>query len=184
MLIFENQNKYYIYIHIPKNSGKYIREKTSNNKNNKILQNYWGIKDTLDLAHIPYLKKNFFIENNIDYNYFTYTRCPYDRIISSFFYRNGNKNIDDFKYFVKNTLVLYNFDINFYYEIIHYYPQYLFICDENLEIHKSIKIDKLEDYEKPKKYDLIKYFDDECINIINNIYSNDFLFFNYKKILI
>jgi len=57
MLIFKNQHKYYIYIHIPKNSGKYIRTKIANNKSNKILKNYWGIKDNFDLAHIPYIKK-------------------------------------------------------------------------------------------------------------------------------
>jgi len=52
-------------------------------------------------------------------------------------------------------------------KIIHYYPQYLFICDENLDIPKNIKIDKLEDCEQPKQYNLINYFD-------------DFLFFNYS----
>jgi hypothetical protein len=57
----------------------------------------------------------------------------------------------------------------------------LFVCDEkNLDISKNIKLYKLEDIEKPKKYDLKKYLDDSCINIINNIYSKDFLFFNYE----
>lgn len=184
MLIFENQNKYYIYIHIPKNSGKYIRKKIINKKSNNILKNYWNIKNNLDLAHIPYFKKNYFINNNIEYNYFTYTRCPYNRIISAFFYKNSDKKIDDFKHFIKNTLILYEFNMTFYYKNIHYYPQYLFICDKNLNIPKNIKIDKLEDCEKTTKYNLIDYFDDECIYIINNIYSNDFLFFNYDKILI
>jgi len=184
MLIFETQNKYYIYIHIPKNSGKYIREKIIKNENNKILKIYWGFKNNLDLAHIPYLKKNKFIETNVEYNYFTYTRCPYHRIISAFFYINYNKKIDDFKYFVKNILVSYDFNMKFYYEIIHFYPQYLFICDKTLNIPNNIKIDKLEDCENPKKYNLIHYFDDECINIINNIYSKDFLFFNYNKLII
>ena len=141
MLIYETQNKYYIYIHIPKNSGKYIRNKISNNKDNKIVRNYWGVRLRIDLAHIPYVKKNKFIENNIEYNYFTYTRCPYDRIISAFFYKNPKKNINDFKHFVKNTLTMYEFNMSFNNTIIHYYPQYLFVCDENLDIPKNIKID-------------------------------------------
>ena len=182
MLIFTKNDEYYIFIHIPKNSGTYIRNKIKADKNNKILKYYWHINLNLDLAHIPYIKKDDFIENNIEYNYFTYTRCPYDRIISAFFYKNPNKTIDNFKYFVKNTLTSYNFSMIFNYEIIHYYPQYLFVCDENLNIAKNIKIEKLQDVEKPKKYDLTKYFDNRCIDVINNIYSKDFLFFNYKTI--
>jgi hypothetical protein len=184
MLIFKsNDDEYNVFIHIPKNGGKYIRKKITNNKNNQILNNYWGINSMLDLAHIPYIKKNMFITNNIEYKYFTNTRNPYDRIISGFFYKNTNKKIDDFKYFVKNILIKYNFNMSFDYRIIHYYPQYLFVCDENLDIPKNIKIDKLEDVENPKKYDLTKYFNDECLNIINNIYSKDFLYFNYQKLV-
>jgi DNA polymerase III epsilon subunit-like protein len=76
-------------------------------------------------------------------------------------------------------LIAHNMDFD--YKIIHYYPQYLFICDENLDIPKNIKINKLEYCEQPKQYNLINYFDDECINIINNIYRNDFLFLNYNQ---
>jgi hypothetical protein len=180
MLIFENQYKYYVFIHIPKNGGKYIRYKITNNKDNNIIKKFWDIKAGLDLAHIPYMKKNIYLENDINYNYFTYTRCPYDRIISGFFYKNNNKGINDFKHFVKNTLTSYDFNREFDYRIIHYYPQYLFVCDENLDIPKNIKIDKLESVENPKKYNLTTYFDDECIHIINNIYKKDFLFFNYQ----
>ena len=57
MLIFENKHKYYVFIHIPKNSGKYIRNKITNNVDNKILNEYWHIQSDLDLAHIPYMKK-------------------------------------------------------------------------------------------------------------------------------
>ena len=184
MLIFKSSDdNYNVFIHIPKNGGKYIRAKIDNNKNNKILHKYWDINSRLDLAHIPYIKRNQFIKNNIAYKYFTNTRNPYHRIISAFFYKNPNKNIDDFKYFVKNTLITYDFNMSFDYTIIHYYPQYLFVCDENLDIPKNIKIDKIEDVETPKIYNLTKYFDDECLNIINNIYSTDFLYFNYQKLV-
>jgi hypothetical protein len=183
MLIFKSNDEYNVFIHIPKSSGKYIRQKIAINKNNQILHNYWGINSLLDLAHIPYIKRNEFITNNIEYNYFANTRNPYDRIISSFFYLNSKSNINDFKYFVKNTLILYDFNMSFDYTIIHYYPQYLFVCDENLDISKNIKIDKIEDVETPKMYDLTKYFNDELLNIINNIYSKDFLYFKYQKLV-
>ena len=68
MLIFKsNDDKYYVFIHIPKNSGKYIRNKIADDKNNKILQSYWDINSLLDLAHIPYIKRNEFIKNNIEH---------------------------------------------------------------------------------------------------------------------
>jgi hypothetical protein len=67
--------------------------------------------------------------------------------------------------------------------IIHYYPQYLFVCDKNFNI-PNIKIEKIEDCENPKKYDLNKYLDNECIKIINNVYNKDFLLFRYNIIQI
>lgn len=72
--------------------------------------------------------------------------------------------------------------MNFNCDIIHYYPQYLFVCDENLNIPKNITISKLENLESPRKYNLSEYFDSNCINIINNIYIKDFLFFDYQMI--
>lgn len=179
MLIFTNNNKHYIFIHIPKNSGKYFREKIKSDTNNKIIKSYWGEFHNEDLAHIPYIKRNKFIDLNINYNYFTYSRCPYDRIISAFFYKNNRSNINDFKNFIKKTLSLYNFSMDFNSTIIHYYPQYLFVCNEELTIPQNIKIDKID---APKKYILKDYFDDVCIHIINNIYNKDFIYFNYQMI--
>jgi len=62
------------------------------------------LKTNLDLAHIPYCKVDLFVDTSIKYNYFTYIRNPYDRIISAFFSLNKNKNISDFMFFCKNTL--------------------------------------------------------------------------------
>lgn len=184
MLIFtnKNKNKNYIFIHIPKNGGTYIRCKIENDVNNKIIKSYWKISSNLDLAHIPYIKKDDFIEKDLIYNIFTYTRCPYDRIISAYFYKNKNKDIDNFKNFIKNQLALLNFSLNFDFNIIHYYPQYLFICDQNFKICDDIKIYKLEDVEQPVKYDLNIYLDEKCIEIINKVYEKDFSTFEYKMI--
>ena len=156
-----------------------MRNKLKNDNNNEIIKYYWDYLDKLDLAHIPYIKRSEFIDNNIEYNYFSYTRNPYDRIISAFFYKNPNKTIIEFKNFIKNILITYNFSLDFNSDIIHYYPQYLFVCDENFNI-KNIKIDKLENCEKPKKYNSQEYFDNECIEIINKIYNMDFLLFDYQ----
>jgi hypothetical protein len=113
MLIYINNNITYNYIHIPKNSGKYIRKLIEQNHKNKVIKIFWDIKDNFDLAHIPYML------------YKKYVRNPYDRIISAYFYLNKNKNIEDFKVFCKKDLQLFNFDLTFNSKYIHYYPQYL-----------------------------------------------------------
>ena len=178
MLIFSNKNIKYVFIHIPKNSGKYLRDKIIANKNNKIIKSYWGYEGNLDLAHIPYTKKNDFIKF---YAYFfAYTRCPYNRFISAYFYINPENSVDDFKSFIKTELITYEFNMDYDCNIIHYYPQYLFVCDNTMNIKKNIKISKLENLENPRKYNLPDFFDNECIHIINKIYNNDFLFFDYN----
>ncbi len=207
MLIFKNikENQLYIYIHIPKNGGKFIRNKIKNNKNNEIIKEFWGVNNKLDLAHIPYMKKEiikyfwdlydkFHLEYIPDtlkekyseqmnyYLYITYTRNPYDRIISAFFYKNNTTNIQHLKNFCKNELPHYDFNFKFNYNWIHYYPQYLFLCDKNCNISKDIDIKKLEEHEKPKRYNLIQYLDNECIEIINKVYKNDFTLLNYEMI--
>jgi hypothetical protein len=182
MLIYKNDNINYIFIHIPKNSGTYIRKTIENNKDNIIVKSYWHVRLNFDLAHIPYVKKDEFIEKNIEYNYFTYVRDPYDRIISAYFYiysRTRKNKISDFKNFVKNVLTKYNFSMIFDSNIIHFYPQHLFVCNENLDVQKNITIHKLPN---PKKYNLIEYFDNKCIEIINNIYYKDFISFGYEMI--
>jgi hypothetical protein len=184
MFIFKNiiTNELYIFIHIPKNGGRFIRNKTRNDKNNEIIKHYWHFDNNFDLAHIPYMKKEKYIDPNIEYFYFTYTRNPYDRIISAFFYKNPTKNIQNFKDFCKNQLLTLDFNLHFDKNYIHYYPQYLFICDEKNNIPTNIEIKKIEEHEKPKRYNLIDYFDNECIEIINKVYKNDFLLLNYETI--
>lgn len=178
MLIWYNtrSREKYIFIHIPKNSGKFIRNKIKKNKENKILKGYWGIKNNLDLAHIPYVKRGGYINEGDKYNYITYSRNPYDRLISGYFYKNTDKTIEDFKNFCKNELPKMKFNNKYKREIIHYYPQYMFICNNKREII-NIKIKRLIE---PKRYDLNKYYDDEMLEIVNRIYRRDFEGLNYK----
>lgn len=183
MLIYRDNNQVYCYIHIPKNSGKFIRKKIAENPNNKIIKSYWGTNRNSDLAHIPFIDKNKYIsflkEENI--SYYTYTRNPYNRIISAFFYKNPKRNIDDFKLFVKNDLIKYNFNEKYDKNVIHYYPQYMFICDNSFQINE-VKFYKLEDNKdfNIKEYNLSDYFEAETIQIINQIYKKDFEYFNYE----
>ena len=183
MIIYINDNKVYCYIHIPKNSGKYIRHLINNNKKNKIIKKFWGVYLNFDIAHIPFMLRNKYIDflNLQNVNYYTYVRNPYNRIISAFFYKNEDSNIDDFKLFVKNDLINYNFNKEFDKNIIHYYPQYMFICNNDFQINK-VEFSKLENQKhlNIKEYNLIDHFEDETIKIVNKIYKKDFEIFNYE----
>ena len=179
MLIYKNNDQVYCYIHIPKNSGKFIRKNIKNNSDNRVLKSYWDHDEKFDIAHIPFMHKNSYISflKGKHTNYYTYTRNPYNRIISAFFYRNRKSNIDDLKNWIKEKLIKYDFNNNFNKKIIHYYPQYMFICDSDFQI------DKIEDkYDSIKEYNLSDYFDLDTLKIINKIYKKDFELFNYKII--
>ena len=185
MLIFRNNvlNKEMVFIHIPKNSGKFIINKIKNDKNNTCIKDFWGIEKNADIAHIPYLRRNNYIEESSKYTYFAYSRNPYYRIISAFFYLNKGKKVSDFRRFCKDVLPRFNFSLDFYKEYIHYYPQYLFVCDTNLQISSNVTVTKIEDSESPKVYNLTEFMDKQCIKVINIVYQEDFKFFNYAMIL-
>ena len=53
MIIFQENSKYFVFLHIPKNGGKYIRSTILNSNSNKVIKSYWGVEENLDLAHIP-----------------------------------------------------------------------------------------------------------------------------------
>jgi hypothetical protein len=178
MLTWYNKvkNKWYIFIHIPKNGGKYIREQIKGNKKNKRIKGFWGTKGDLDLAHIPYIKRYKYINMNVQYNYITYSRDPYDRLISAFFYKNREKSVEDFKKFCNKELINIRFDNKYLKQKIHYYPQYRFICNNKRELI-NINIKRIE---TPKKYDLKKYYDEATLKKVNKVYRRDFELLNYK----
>lgn len=227
MLIYKtiHTNDYFVYIHIPKNGGKYIRGKIKKNKQIRILKSYWNQQHGLDMAHIPYVMKDTYVDNiiqpsilpknkiknkntntnktlsssasqptqiindkneldisNANITYHTYVRNPYHRIISAYFYKNPQKNKEDFKKFVKNILPTYLFHFKYRSNIIHYYPQYMFVCDENKNKIEHIQTVKLEDTEAPREYNLCEYYDQETLNIVNKIYKLDFEWFGYNMV--
>lgn len=179
MLLFEKEDGRYVYIHIPKTGGKYVRRSILDNKENTIIQSYWGIHNGIDLAHIPYMKVGQYIDNIQGIRFFAHSRNPYDRIISAYFYRHPKCTLLNFKNFVKYDLKKVVFSMEFTKEMIHYYPQYLFICDDSMNIPTNIEIDELDTC---RKYDLCNYFDDECLESINSIYKRDFEVFGYPMI--
>lgn len=191
MLIYKDisEDRIYCYIHIPKNSGKFIREKIKSDINYEVLNEYWGLEDyTIDMAHIPFMLRNEYIHNTEIDNYYTYTRNPYNRIISGFFYKNPECKKEDFKIFVKNELTKMGFDQSFEKNIIHYFPQYMFLCNQDLIIKDNIKTYKLENNDlnidglNIREYNLRDYYDTEILSIINEIYKKDFELFDYKII--
>ena len=127
--------------------------------------------------------KNNYVLNNETHIFYAFSRNPYDRIISAYFYKfnNLNKSISDFQHFIINELNNYNFKDEFNKYLIHFYPQYLFVCNENYNIENVI-VKKIEEKINPPNYDMKKYFTDDVLKIINKIYENDFLFFNYSII--
>lgn len=210
-LFKDHKNNYYAYIHIPKNSGKYIRKKIDE-KYFRVIYMWGRTNQNIDNAHLPYLDvlKNIkkckeVIGKKI--TFFTFVRNPYDRIISAFNYLNFNKR-STFHDFLKNIINTYlNRRIKTYcmadpsnikYEMtnIHLYPQYLFLLDEEHNISSNIKIEKLENCNKNysfldfsdfkiNKYDYSNYFTcKEDYDIINNFYSKDFEYFGYEKIIL
>lgn len=191
MLIFQKNNIIYVFIHIPKNCGKYIRDNIHSRY--KIIKNFWDIDNEIDLAHIPYLLVSNYINFSRTQNisFFTFVRNPYSRLISIFFYKNPQKTINDFINFIKNELTYFIFDEKFDSNIVHYYPQYLFLVDQNKNVNKDIRVFKLEEYDyydnnfiklqnfNLKKYNLCDYYSNDTLEIVNAIYFNDFKIFNY-----
>ena len=97
------------------------------------------------------------------------------------FIEQPKKNPYEFRKFIKRNLIQYKFDYTYNFNIIHYYPQYLFLIDKNYNI-KNINIKKVEDLENHRKYDLRKYYTNKILSIINKIYKKDFEYFNYEII--
>jgi hypothetical protein len=181
MIVYIKNGQIYAFIHIPKNSGTYIRKQILDDTNNNILKSFWNVSNRIDMAHIPYILHSNFITHNVDY-YYTYLRNPYHRLISAYIYKyRTNTNI---KIFIKNSLKNFNFNLKFDPTIIHFYPQYLFLIDKYNKIPKNIKLYKVEEdlNLSPHYYNLSDYYDTETIKIINRIYAKDFELFNYEML--
>ena len=187
-MIFKHKKINYVFLHIPKCNGKYIRNLIRNQF--EVIKEYWGIDESnnSDLAHISYNIANEFLDKNTKYKFISFIRNPYDRIISAFFYLNESSNKKDFNDFIIKDLNLINFDN---YKNIHFLHQYKFLNFENIEIinFDNVKNNqkvtscnlKLENFEL-KKYNIKKYFNTSSLKIFNKFYEKDIKLCNLDKI--
>tara|TARA_Y100001958_G_scaffold30715_1_gene19795 strand:- start:723 stop:1325 length:603 start_codon:yes stop_codon:yes gene_type:complete len=195
------------FIHITKCAGTSIE--TLGNENNIL----WGInhQEEYGFWHEPFNNKS--IELKKKYDWFMVVRNPYTRILSEYYCEWGGigkkRCIPDTKEKFNNLLISNIKDrhkpsLGFHYiEQSKYYTN-----DEDI----TINIIKFENLSSEldllfKKYNLnidinslktintkkdknkslpftINDFNNELINLINNVYSKDFELFNYKKISI
>lgn len=190
MFIFTKQSVYFVFIDIPIPLVTYIRSQIIKDLF-QVIKHYWFIKDEmLDLAHIPYKMKKEFVRSDFEHTYITFSRNPYDRFLS--IYQSTTQSDEmSVEEFIKTELVNEKFE-DYKYTMIHHYPQYKFIIDENDEVCEDIKIFKLETYnnefikfnEKAElpNYNLCDYFTNETLAIFNKIYKKDFEVFDYDMV--
>jgi len=134
--------------------------------------------------------------------YFTVVRNPYNRIVSNFLHWKKNlerikpeatfetyiQNLNNPKVFVKPKF------LNLYHKRFHMPCSYWIKSDkvkifkfEDLNVFKKYFIenfafkDNLPDINKNNKYNAMRFFNEETLQIINNLMNDDFLKFNYKK---
>lgn len=202
---FTNKKELF-FIHIPKNAGTSI-EDCFKKKNINIGKFYFNKKKKFKLSiknnknnpwnlwHIP---PKYFLDNSYKNKIlFAIVRNPYDRIISECKYRGGKCNdinkfiIENLKAYKKNKFILDS----------HLIPQSEFIKG-NVECKEIIRFENLnKDFEKLlKKYNYpkmdlphnnksnikkkisINILNKKTINLINEIYEEDFKNFGYKLI--
>lgn len=194
-----NRNKKALFIHIPKTAGTSI-EKFFNmqNKNcffqRKHIHKINGIR--FCSQHLRYVDMKERLDNIDDYFSFSFVRNPYDRMVSEFFYRGGNKKHKNINKWVKKFINRNDED--------HCLAQYEFICDENDNIlvdflgsfenlnedfskladklnlkKKKLPHERKTNVRKNKNYD--EYLNEESKELIYERYKKDFELFGYKK---
>lgn len=190
MFVFTKSEEFFVYVDIPIPIGTFIRTQIINDLY-RVIKHYWFIlEEKLDLAHIPYKMRKEYINQDFEHSYITFTRDPYQKLISTFVNTTFSDEMT-LKEFIMNKLANEKFE-DYHYELIHYYPQYKFIIDEEDKIDSSLKIFKLEEYKNEfikfteklvlPSYDIREYFDDECLVKFNEIYTKDFEMLGYEKI--
>ena len=200
--------KKFVFIHIPKNSGTAMtKELQKTHKDTKLLMfcERDGINIGIDKMHLYYDVIDKFIPKNILDNYFKFCiiRNPYNKLYSAWNFikeRHGYSDVNDFIKYKLNEEFIYGKELIPGDARVHYRPQFTFVYDNenNKFADFIIRYENLnEDISKMnEKYDLnIPLYDDgnsqksyisllneESIIKINSLYKKDFELFNYEMI--
>ena len=191
MILFKEKKENICYIHIPKNSGRYIRERI---KKEKILikEYYWATNTEFgflyDKAHIPLKDASKF--NIKDCSFVATIRNPYDRFISAYKWRKiKGQKLNLSKENLLKELKKINFDNTYNVHRIHFYPQTYFLKDIDGNMGK-VEMQKIEHGPpkflkntawKNKTYDIKKQLTPNEIRLIEEVYHEDFILLNYSK---
>ena len=201
-------NKEFIFIHIPKNSGTEMTkalEKTYKDTKLLMLCERDGINIGIDKMHLYYDVIDKYISKNILNKYFKFCiiRNPYNKLYSAWNFikeRHGYNDVNDFVKYKLDEKFIYGKEIIPGDARVHYRPQFTFVYDEenNKFADFIIRYENLnEDISKMnKKYGLniplydngntqknyINFFNKDSITKINNLYKKDFVLFNYEII--
>lgn len=191
------------FIHISKTGGISIE--------NSALKKgiFWGLYDMIEYGflHDLFPEKDQMLRNK--YNWFMVVRNPYDRILSEYYcnfsritYRNINHSIEEMNTYLINRIKTRTQPKLWCNPFIygHFFEQYKYLTNENT-IH-ILKFENLnEDFNcLMKKYNLditlshdnkakdkiysVNDFSKELIELINDVYHYDFIYFNYNKIYV
>jgi hypothetical protein len=210
MPYFNNNNINILFIHIPKTGGTsleaYFSKKYDVVLDNKTLFDFFDSENQKSkniyttLQHMTYqtimMHKEFFNIKMDNLEIITIVRNPYERIISDLFWCK-KININSTKEEVYHIILEYLYDNNL---DNHNIPQYLFLTDNNKRLIPNIKILHTETLTKDmknlgnhdfnvkintnkNKINYFNYLNQNSIKLINQFYSYDFEFFNYKKII-
>lgn len=184
-----NDEQKFIFVHIPKNGGSSLTHMLS------MGGGIFTIKDFSTVLNID------------DYYKFTIVRNPFDKIVSAFTYlRSGKEPVDRPFYDITTKFKDVNdFIINYLnvgdnlYKIAHFTPQNLWLKING--VNKMDYIGRLEDYDesvkticdsigvniksvihtnKSNRGEYRKYFNDESVKIMNNLYKDDLKEFGYE----
>ncbi len=186
-----------IFIHIPKCAGVSVTKSLFNAPGA-------GHKNILKYQMI------FSEQEFNEYFKFAFVRNPWDRLVSAYFflrsggmyerdkqwYENNLSKYDSFDDFVKNWVNRKNI-----FKYIHFVPQYKFICDQN----HAVKVDFIGCFEnfqkdfdfikkrlrvqanlechntnKINKSDYRKYYNEQTMQIVADVYREDIQLFNYN----
>ena len=195
-----SEQKKICFTHIIKTGGTFVRKELEKNFNDlKIINHiHSSLKD--DLVSNNYIK---------DYKKASIVRNPYDWIISLYYYIKMPINHPDFR--IVNNLTLYDFvkwiseegfkrkknTNNSFYSTQSYYLysedgkllvdqvfKYEELSSNNvfkyLGITKQVSNNIINPSKRPKEWD--KLYDKRTIELINNVFNEDFVNFNYKKL--